>query len=34
MSGGNSYEYTILYKLKMGEIVQTTPTIGFNVETV
>jgi|EP01096_Ripella_sp_DP13-Kostka_P018291 ADP-ribosylation factor 1/2 len=25
---------TILYKMKMGEVVQTTPTIGFNVETV
>jgi len=25
---------TILYKLKMGEIVTTIPTIGFNVETV
>ena len=25
---------TILYKLKLGEIVQTIPTIGFNVETV
>lgn len=25
---------TILYKMKLGEIVQTTPTIGFNVETV
>lgn len=25
---------TILYKLKLGETVQTTPTIGFNVETV
>ncbi|XP_010270879.1 PREDICTED: ADP-ribosylation factor 1-like isoform X2 [Nelumbo nucifera] len=25
---------TILYKLKLGEIVTTTPTIGFNVETV
>ena len=25
---------TILYQLKMGEIVQTTPTIGFNVETI
>jgi|UniRef100_A0A7S4GH08 Arf/Sar family protein len=25
---------TILYKLKMGEVVSTVPTIGFNVETV
>jgi small GTP-binding protein len=25
---------TILYKLKMGEIVTTIPTIGFNVEEV
>jgi len=25
---------TILYKLKLGEIVMTIPTIGFNVETV
>merc|ERR1711990_864219 len=25
---------TILYKLKLGEVVTTTPTIGFNVETV
>merc|ERR1739847_208506 len=25
---------TILYKLKLGEIVTTLPTIGFNVETV
>uniref|UniRef100_A0A3Q7FZI3 ADP-ribosylation factor n=2 Tax=Solanum lycopersicum TaxID=4081 RepID=A0A3Q7FZI3_SOLLC len=25
---------TILYKLKLGEIVNTIPTIGFNVETV
>ncbi|KAI9388653.1 hypothetical protein POPTR_009G096900v4 [Populus trichocarpa] len=25
---------TILYKLKLGEIVLTVPTIGFNVETV
>lgn len=24
---------TILYKLKLGEIVTTIPTIGFNVET-
>merc|ERR1712170_143725 len=25
---------TILYKLKLGEVVTTVPTIGFNVETV
>ncbi|KAJ4716248.1 ADP-ribosylation factor [Melia azedarach] len=25
---------TILYKLKLGEVVTTAPTIGFNVETV
>ena len=25
---------TILYKLKLGEVVKTIPTIGFNVETV
>merc|ERR1712205_258231 len=25
---------TILYKLKLGEVVTTLPTIGFNVETV
>ena len=25
---------TVLYKLKMGELVTTIPTIGFNVETI
>ena len=25
---------TILYRLKLGEVVTTTPTIGFNVETI
>ena len=25
---------TILYKLKLGEVVTTIPTVGFNVETV
>ena len=25
---------TILYKLKLGEVMSTIPTIGFNVETV
>ena len=29
-----SPQTTILYKLKLGEIVATIPTIGFNVETV
>ena len=31
MSAGKT---TILYKLKLGEVVTTIPTIGFNVETV
>jgi small GTP-binding protein len=30
----NSGKTTILYKLKLGEVVTTTPTIGFNVETL
>lgn len=30
----NSGKTTILYKLQMGEVVTTVPTIGFNVETV
>merc|ERR1712137_1046328 len=30
----NAGKTTILYQVKMGEVVQTTPTIGFNVETV
>ena len=30
----NSGKTTILYKLKLGEIINTFPTIGFNVETV
>ena len=25
---------TILYKLKLGDVITTIPTIGFNVETV
>ena len=25
---------TVLYKLKLGEVITTTPTVGFNVETV
>merc|ERR1712190_589882 len=31
---GAAGKTTILYKLKLGEVVNTTPTIGFNVETV
>ncbi|KAG8461114.1 hypothetical protein KFE25_003683 [Diacronema lutheri] len=30
----NAGKTTILYKLHMGEVVTTVPTIGFNVETV
>ncbi|SPP88025.1 ADP-ribosylation factor 1-like [Drosophila guanche] len=30
----NAGKTTILYKLKLGEIISTIPTIGFNVETV
>eukprot|EP00741_Cyanophora_paradoxa_P013714 tig00020710_g13237.t1 len=30
----NAGKTTILYKLRMGEVVTTTPTIGFNVETI
>mmetsp|Transcript_17869 Transcript_17869/g.24812 ORF Transcript_17869/g.24812 Transcript_17869/m.24812 type:complete len:187 (+) Transcript_17869:157-717(+) len=30
----NAGKTTILYQLKMGDVVQTTPTIGFNVESV
>ena len=30
----SSQQTTILYKLKLGEVVTTIPTIGFNVETV
>ena len=30
----NSGKTTFLYKLKLGELVSTIPTIGFNVETV
>merc|ERR1712179_548677 len=30
----SSGKTTILYKLKLGEVVTTIPTIGFNVETV
>ena len=32
--GCSAGKTTILYKLKLGEIVTTIPTIGFNVETV
>lgn len=30
----NAGKTTILYRLQLGDIVQTVPTIGFNVETV
>eukprot|EP00331_Platyophrya_macrostoma_P021576 CAMPEP_0176452080 /NCGR_PEP_ID=MMETSP0127-20121128/28293_1 /TAXON_ID=938130 /ORGANISM="Platyophrya macrostoma, Strain WH" /LENGTH=180 /DNA_ID=CAMNT_0017840407 /DNA_START=30 /DNA_END=572 /DNA_ORIENTATION=+ len=30
----NAGKTTILYKLALGDVVQTVPTIGFNVETV
>lgn len=30
----NAGKTTILYRLQVGEVVQTIPTIGFNVETV
>jgi len=30
----NAGKTTLLYRLKMGEVVTTIPTIGFNVETV
>ncbi|KAH3732109.1 ADP-ribosylation factor [Pelomyxa schiedti] len=30
----NAGKTTILYKLRLGEVVATVPTIGFNVETV
>lgn len=30
----NAGKTTILYKLKLGEVVQSIPTIGFNVEQV
>ncbi|XP_059385886.1 ADP-ribosylation factor 4-like isoform X2 [Carassius carassius] len=29
-----AWKTTVLYKLKLGEVVTTIPTIGFNVETV
>merc|ERR1712050_242692 len=31
---GAAGKTTVLYKLKLGEVVTTIPTIGFNVETV
>ena len=30
----NAGKTTILYKLKLGEVVSSVPTIGFNVETL
>jgi small GTP-binding protein len=30
----NAGKTTILYRLRLNEVVTTTPTIGFNVETV
>ena len=30
----NAGKTTLLYKLKLGEVVSTAPTIGFNVESV
>ena len=30
----NAGKTTVLYKLKLGEVLTTLPTIGFNVETV
>mmetsp|Transcript_88 Transcript_88/g.14 ORF Transcript_88/g.14 Transcript_88/m.14 type:complete len:86 (+) Transcript_88:21-278(+) len=30
----NAGKTTILYKLHLNEVVQTSPTIGFNIETV
>ena len=30
----NAGKTTILYKLQIGEVVETIPTIGFNVENV
>jgi ADP-ribosylation factor protein 1 len=30
----NAGKTTTLWKLKLGEVISTTPTIGFNVETV
>ncbi len=30
----NAGKTTILYRIQMGEVISTIPTIGFNVETV
>ncbi len=30
----NAGKTTILYKLKLGKVIQTIPTIGFNIETI
>ncbi len=30
----NAGKSTLLYKLKLGETIQSVPTVGFNVETV
>ena len=30
----NAGKTTLLYKMKLGKVVTTIPTIGFNVETV
>ena len=30
----NAGKTTVLYKLQLGEIVTTVPTVGFNVETI
>lgn len=30
----NAGKTTVLYKLKLGEVITTVPTIGFNVESV
>ena len=30
----NAGKTTVLYKLHLGEVVTTVPTVGFNVETV
>ena len=30
----NAGKSSLLYKLKLGEVVATTPTVGFNVESI
>ena len=30
----NSGKTTLIYKLKLGQVIETSPTIGFNIETV